>query len=119
MDGELRQVCFVAATMDRRQERARFQYLDCSKMCSGVMEALVRLHGDAVEIQVRGPPDTATSCAYLLEDVASIVEQTASEVAPGIPLEVGDCNARRRCGLFVTSKTFAFVATFSLTSSPS
>lgn len=28
------------------------QWQGCSKMCSGQMEALVRLHGDAVEIQV-------------------------------------------------------------------
>ncbi|KAI6178368.1 CAMK/DAPK/DAPK protein kinase, variant [Aphelenchoides besseyi] len=63
------------------------QYLGSSKMCSGRMEALVRLHGDAVEIQVRGPAQMSASCVYFLEDIANLVEQTASEVAPGIALE--------------------------------
>uniref|UniRef100_A0A1I8A483 Non-specific serine/threonine protein kinase n=1 Tax=Steinernema glaseri TaxID=37863 RepID=A0A1I8A483_9BILA len=63
------------------------QWYGCSKMSSGQMEALVRLRGDAVEIQVRGPSELATSCFYFLEDVANLVEQTASEVAPVISLE--------------------------------
>jgi death-associated protein kinase len=63
------------------------QYLECSKMSSGKMEALVCLKGDAVEIQVRGPPDMSASCVYFLEDIANLVEQTCSEVAPGIALE--------------------------------
>lgn len=72
----------------KKANNCAFKYLECSKMCSGSMEALVRLHGDAVEIQVRGPSEMATQCAFFVEDIASIVEQTASEVAPGIPLEV-------------------------------
>lgn len=36
------------------------QWQGCSKMCSGQMEALVRLHGDAVEIQV--PMPCLTGC---------------------------------------------------------
>ncbi|CAJ0923262.1 unnamed protein product, partial [Mesorhabditis belari] len=63
------------------------QWAGCSKMSSGQMEALIRLHGDAVEICVRGPSERATSCFYFLEDVVNLVEQTASEVAPGIGLE--------------------------------
>uniref|UniRef100_A0A0N5A9F4 Non-specific serine/threonine protein kinase n=1 Tax=Syphacia muris TaxID=451379 RepID=A0A0N5A9F4_9BILA len=63
------------------------QWLDCSKMSSGQMEALIRLHGDAVEVQVRGPCELATSCFYFLEDITNLVEQTAQEVAPGISLE--------------------------------
>ncbi|CAD5209714.1 unnamed protein product [Bursaphelenchus xylophilus] len=63
------------------------QWNGCSKICSGSMEALVRLHGDAVEIQVRGPRDNASACVYFMEDLANLVEQTASEVAPGISLE--------------------------------
>uniref|UniRef100_A0A915D171 Death domain-containing protein n=1 Tax=Ditylenchus dipsaci TaxID=166011 RepID=A0A915D171_9BILA len=63
------------------------QWQGCSKMCSGQMEALVRLHGDAVEVQVRGPAEMAPSCVYFLEDIANLVEQTASEVAPGISIE--------------------------------
>lgn len=63
------------------------QWLDCSKMSSGQMEALIRLHRDAVEVQVRGPCELATSCFYFLEDVTNLVEQTAQEVAPGISLE--------------------------------
>ena len=63
------------------------QWYRCSKMLSGQMEALVRLLGDAVEIQLRGPAETAPSCVYFLEDLANLVEQTASEVAPGICLE--------------------------------
>lgn len=63
------------------------QWVGCSRMSSGQMEALVRLAGDAVEVQVRGPADTATSCFYFLEDIVNLVEQTASEVAPGIGLE--------------------------------
>lgn len=63
------------------------QWNGCSKMSSLQMEALIRLHGDAVEIQVRGPPEIATSCFYFLEDVTNLVEQTAQEVAPGISLE--------------------------------
>ncbi|KAK6107281.1 Ankyrin repeats (3 copies) family protein [Brugia pahangi] len=63
------------------------QWNSCSKMSSGQMEALVRLHGDAVEIQVRGPCEIATSCFYFLEDITNLVEQTAQEVAPGISLE--------------------------------
>lgn len=43
------------------------QYLECSKMFSGKMEALIRLQGDAVEIQVRGPNDQSASCVYFLE----------------------------------------------------
>uniref|UniRef100_A0A158P882 Non-specific serine/threonine protein kinase n=1 Tax=Angiostrongylus cantonensis TaxID=6313 RepID=A0A158P882_ANGCA len=54
------------------------QWAGCSKMSSGQMEALV---------QVRGPSERATSCFYFLEDVVNLVEQTASEVAPGIGLE--------------------------------
>jgi hypothetical protein len=56
-------------------------------MISGKMEALIRLQGDAVEIQVRGPSDLSASCVYFLEDVANLVEQTCNEVAPGISLE--------------------------------
>ncbi|KAI6241190.1 Non-specific serine/threonine protein kinase [Aphelenchoides fujianensis] len=63
------------------------QYLGCSRMSSGQLESLVRLHGDAVEIQVRGPSSMSASCVYFLEDIANLVEQTASEVAPGIALE--------------------------------
>jgi hypothetical protein len=65
------------------------QFLECSKMVSGKMEALVRLVGDAVEIQVRGPNESSTlsSCVYFLEDIANLVEQTCNEVAPGISLE--------------------------------
>ncbi|TKR62381.1 hypothetical protein L596_026356 [Steinernema carpocapsae] len=63
------------------------QWYGCSKMSSGQMEALIRLRGDAVEIQVRGPTELSTSCFYFLEDVANLVEQTASEVAPVISLE--------------------------------
>ncbi|VDK79575.1 unnamed protein product [Litomosoides sigmodontis] len=63
------------------------QWNGCSKMSSGQMEALIRLHGDAVEIQVRGPYEIATSCFYFLEDITNLVEQTAQEVAPGISLE--------------------------------
>jgi death-associated protein kinase len=63
------------------------QYLECSKMVSGKMEALVRLQGDAVEIQVRGPNDQSASCVYFLEDIANLIEQTCNEVAPGICLE--------------------------------
>ncbi|KJH45298.1 death domain protein [Dictyocaulus viviparus] len=39
------------------------------------------------KVQVRGPAERATSCFYFLEDVVNLVEQTASEVAPGIGLE--------------------------------
>ncbi|KAI1731383.1 protein kinase domain-containing protein [Ditylenchus destructor] len=63
------------------------QWRGYSKMCSGQMEALIRLHGDAVEVQVRGPSELAPSCVYFLEDIANLVEQTASEVAPGISIE--------------------------------
>lgn len=63
------------------------QWHKCSKMCSGQMEALIRLVGDAVEVQVRGPNELAASCFYFMEDIANLVEQTASEVAPGISLE--------------------------------
>jgi hypothetical protein len=63
------------------------QWRSCSKMTSGQMEALVRLIGDAVEVQVRGPADHSTSCFYFLEDITNLVEQTATEVAPGISLE--------------------------------
>ncbi len=63
------------------------QWQGTSKMSSGQMEALVQLVGDAVEVQVRGPADLATSCFYFLEDIANLVEQTAAEVAPGIALE--------------------------------
>lgn len=63
------------------------QWAGCSKMSSGQMEALIRLHGDAVEVQVRGPCEIATSCFYFLEDITNLVEQAAQEVAPGISLE--------------------------------
>lgn len=63
------------------------QWNGCSKMSSGQMEALIRLHDDAVEIQVRGPCEISTSCFYFLEDIINLVEQTAQEVAPGISLE--------------------------------
>jgi hypothetical protein len=36
------------------------QWRNCSKMQSGKMEALVRLVGEAVEVQIRGPPEMAT-----------------------------------------------------------
>ncbi|PAV71110.1 hypothetical protein WR25_11298 [Diploscapter pachys] len=63
------------------------QWLNCSKMTSGNKEALIRLHGDSVEIRVRGPADRASSCFYFMEDMMNLVEQTAIEVAPGIGLE--------------------------------
>lgn len=31
------------------------QWMGCSKLCSGQMEALVRLHGDAVEVEILNP----------------------------------------------------------------
>ncbi|CEF64989.1 Bent [Strongyloides ratti] len=63
------------------------QWTSCSKLCSGAMESLIRLKGDAVEILVRGPSEMAASCFYFMEDIANMVEHTASEVAPGISLE--------------------------------
>uniref|UniRef100_A0A914H7B7 Non-specific serine/threonine protein kinase n=1 Tax=Globodera rostochiensis TaxID=31243 RepID=A0A914H7B7_GLORO len=63
------------------------QWRYCSKMLSGKMEALIRLVGEAVEIQIRGPPEMATSCIYYLEDLANLVEQTGAEVAPGVSTE--------------------------------
>ncbi|GMT01781.1 hypothetical protein PENTCL1PPCAC_23955 [Pristionchus entomophagus] len=63
------------------------QWMGCSKLCSGQMEALVRLHGDAVEVRVRGPADRAMQLFYFLEDIVNLVETTAIEVAPGIGLE--------------------------------
>ncbi|GMT30636.1 hypothetical protein PFISCL1PPCAC_21933 [Pristionchus fissidentatus] len=63
------------------------QWLGCSKLCSTKMEALVRLHGDAVEVRVRGPAERAMSLFYFLEDIVNLVETTAIEVAPGIGLE--------------------------------
>jgi death-associated protein kinase len=63
------------------------QWQGISKLMSNKMEALVRLNGDAVEIQVRGPPKMAPSCIYFLEDIAGVIEQTTTEIAPGISLE--------------------------------
>jgi hypothetical protein len=36
------------------------QWRRCSKMQSGKMEAFVRLIGEAVEVQIRGPSEMAT-----------------------------------------------------------
>ncbi|KAF7635152.1 hypothetical protein Mgra_00005435 [Meloidogyne graminicola] len=63
------------------------QWKNCSKMQSGKMEALVRLISDSVEIQIRGPSLMANTAIYFLEDLSNLVEQTASEVAPGISTE--------------------------------
>ncbi|KAL7073040.1 hypothetical protein ACQ4LE_008336 [Meloidogyne hapla] len=63
------------------------QWKSCSKMLSGKMEALIRLVGDSVEVQIRGPSSMSNSAIYFLEDLANLVEQTASEVAPGISTE--------------------------------
>ncbi len=66
------------------------QWKSCSKMCSGQMEALLRLKKEkeeAIGILVRGPADLAASCFFFMEDLAQLTEQTVVEVAPGIPLE--------------------------------
>lgn len=69
------------------------QWRDCSKLCSGRMEALVSLarigsqREPCVELIVRGPQDEAASCFYFMEDMANLIEQTASDVAPGLPIE--------------------------------
>uniref|UniRef100_A0A914M180 Non-specific serine/threonine protein kinase n=2 Tax=Meloidogyne incognita group TaxID=654580 RepID=A0A914M180_MELIC len=63
------------------------QWKGCSKMLSGKMEALVRLIGDSVEVQIRGPSSMSNSAIYFLEDLTNLVEQTAAEVAPGISIE--------------------------------
>lgn len=59
----------------------------CTKLCSGLMEAIVRHHGEAVEVLIRGPKESVNSCVWFMEDLTGIVEQTATEVAPGISLE--------------------------------
>uniref|UniRef100_A0A7E4VSP6 Non-specific serine/threonine protein kinase n=1 Tax=Panagrellus redivivus TaxID=6233 RepID=A0A7E4VSP6_PANRE len=63
------------------------QWQGVSKLTSSNMEALVRLVGDAVEVQVRGPQAMATSCIYFFEDVVGVIEQTTNEIAPGMALE--------------------------------
>ena len=63
------------------------QWQGFSKLVSNKMEAIVRLNGDAVEIQVRGPQKMAPSCIYFLEDIANVIEQTTTEIAPGMSLE--------------------------------
>jgi hypothetical protein len=70
------------------------QWNQCSLMHSSKLEAFLRLVGEAIEIQVRGPAERAASCFYFLEDLANLVEQTAMEVAPGIPLERHFLSAR-------------------------
>uniref|UniRef100_A0AC35TVH6 Non-specific serine/threonine protein kinase n=1 Tax=Rhabditophanes sp. KR3021 TaxID=114890 RepID=A0AC35TVH6_9BILA len=63
------------------------QWTSCSKLNSGTMEAMIKLKGDAIEILVRGPPETDTSCFFFMEDIANMIEHTAFELCPGIPLE--------------------------------
>lgn len=65
------------------------QWANCSKLCSGNMEGLISLYrtDQAVEVKVRGPADLAVSCFYFMEDLANIVEQVVTEIAPGLPLE--------------------------------
>ncbi|KAL3109084.1 hypothetical protein niasHT_012646 [Heterodera trifolii] len=66
-------------------ELAQWRY--CSKMQSSKMEALIRLVGESVEVQIRGPQEKATACIYFLEDLSTLVELTSAEVAPGISTE--------------------------------
>lgn len=63
------------------------QWRRCSKMHSGKMEGLIRMVGEVVQLQIRGPPEMATSAIYFMEDLANLVEQTAAEVAPGVSTE--------------------------------
>lgn len=38
-------------------------------------------------LKVRGPNELSSSCFYFLEDLATLIEHTAHEVAPGISIE--------------------------------
>ncbi|KAF1770188.1 hypothetical protein GCK72_002006 [Caenorhabditis remanei] len=64
-----------------------YQWSECSKLVSQDREAVIRMVGDAVEIRARGSSKTATPMFYFMEDLITLVEQSAVEVGPGISLE--------------------------------
>lgn len=66
-----------------------YQWLRGSKFCSGALEGMLTLedHGEALQVIVRGPHGSASSCFYFLEDLLTVVDDVLSEICPGAQFE--------------------------------
>lgn len=66
-----------------------FQWYQGSKVTNGSMESLVTLNADwdYVEIQVRGPKESAKDCFFFLEEILATVDQVLVEMSPGQVIE--------------------------------
>ena len=54
-----------------------YQWSGGSKFCSGPLEALITLEegGEAIEVKVRGPPDTGNVAFFFMEDLLAMIDQ--------------------------------------------
>ncbi|KAL3185624.1 hypothetical protein MRX96_028533 [Rhipicephalus microplus] len=66
-----------------------YQWLGGSKFCSGALEGMLTLVDDdsALEVKVRGPRGSSSSCFYFLEDLLMVVDDVLGEVCPGAQFE--------------------------------
>lgn len=66
-----------------------YQWLRGSKFCSGALEGMLTLvdNDSALEVKVRGPRGSSSSCFYFLEDLLMVVDDVLGEVCPGAQFE--------------------------------
>ncbi|XP_076061666.1 death-associated protein kinase dapk-1-like isoform X4 [Oratosquilla oratoria] len=66
-----------------------YQWCGGSKFCSGPLEALITLEeeGEAIEVKVRGPPQSGAVLFFFMEDLLAIIDQVLVEMCPGLVLE--------------------------------
>lgn len=74
-----------------------YQWCFGSKFCSGNLEGLLTLEesGEVIEVKVRGPPNQASACFFFLEDLLSVLDQTVTEMCPGLLPERHVLSARQ------------------------
>nr|XP_045596116.1 death-associated protein kinase 1-like isoform X2 [Procambarus clarkii] len=66
-----------------------YQWCSGSKFCSGPLEALLTLEegGEAIELKVRGPPESGPVAFFFMEDLLAMIDQVLVEMCPGLVLE--------------------------------
>ncbi|KAK8380306.1 hypothetical protein O3P69_016726 [Scylla paramamosain] len=66
-----------------------YQWCGGSKFCSGPLEALLTVEegGEAIELKVRGPPESGPVAFFFMEDLLAMIDQVLVEMCPGLVLE--------------------------------
>ncbi|XP_071518371.1 death-associated protein kinase 1-like [Panulirus ornatus] len=77
-----------------------YQWCGGSKFCSGPLEALLTLEegGEAIELKVRGPPESGPVAFFFMEDLLAMIDQVLVEMCPGLVLEKHVLSAEQLSG---------------------